>query len=102
MVDLRPLALGNQHFRKALERLDGRGRVLLSDVREDCPIQPLCVRLVRHRQHLARQHDAPESQQANQRHAREHFVETSHTALLTVFAPRSESSLYQKEGEAEV
>src|SRR4029453_11228318 len=47
MVDLRPLALRHQHFRKALECLDGRGRIFLRDVCEDGPIQPLCIDLPR-------------------------------------------------------
>src|SRR5713101_9999214 len=47
-------------------------------------IQPLRIGLASNRQDLARQYDAPEGDHANQRHARKHFVQSAHTALLTV------------------
>jgi hypothetical protein len=84
MVDFRALGLREQHFREALERLDGRDRILLGDVRENRAIQSLLIDLAGNRQDLARQHDATEDDHANQRHARQHRVEFAHTALLTL------------------
>src|SRR5213594_3095448 len=84
VVDFRALGLGKQHIGEALEGLDGRDRILFGDVRENRAIQPLRIGLASNRQDLARQYDAPEGDHANQYHARKHFVQSAHTALLTV------------------
>ena len=80
MVEVAALGFCDQNFRKSLESLDGRLGILLGDVHQDRPVQPLCIRFAGHRDDLLREGQSADGDRDSKRQDRERPAVLAHSS----------------------